>query len=221
MASRLLFSACALTIALALPGCGTSYTSSRVADPTLMATAHSPAEVRAAIIRAMENRKFTAKAEEPGQIFAKYERGDQRLEVAIEYSETQYRVKYVSSDGMKTKPGANGDVLVDARWQGWAKGLNARIGEELLVPAKEAAEVARREREYQLLLEQHRTAQAQAQANAQNGGGGGNAGNTVGGVIGAIAPLVPQTSIELSHKTTTTNNNTTTNINRTNTTISK
>lgn len=209
MASRALFSAAALTLAFALSGCGTNFASTRSADPVLMANAHSPAEVRAAVIRAMDFRKFTARGEEPGLIVAKYERGDQRVVVAIEYSATQYTVRYVSSEGLKSKPGPDGDLLVDAHWEGWVKGLRSRIGEELQVPAKEAAEMARREREYQLMIEQHRTAQAQAQANA-NGGGGPNAGNAAVGAIGALAPLIPQTSIDISHKSTTTNTTNTT-----------
>lgn len=157
---------CAALLALLLAACGTSYTSTRVADPVLVAKSDSPAEVRAAVVRALAARKFSAKSEEPGKIVAELDRGSERLVVAVEYSSTQYLVRYVSSSGLKTKPGPDGDLLVDEHWAGWVKGLKARIGEEMLAPAKEAAETAKRERDYQLMLEQNRTAQAQANAQA-------------------------------------------------------
>lgn len=157
---------CASLLALLLAACGTSYTSTRAADPVLVAKSDSPAEVRAAVVRALAARKFSAKSEEPGKIVAELDRGSEKLVVAVEYSSTQYLVRYVSSSGLKTKPGPDGDLLVDEHWAGWVKGLKARIGEELLAPAKEAAETAKRERDYQLMLEQNRTAQAQANAQA-------------------------------------------------------
>ncbi|MRG95791.1 hypothetical protein [Polyangium spumosum] len=154
-------------LALSVVACGgTVYTSTKTAEPVLIARAESPAEVRAAVIRAMAGRKFSALGEEPGKISARLDKRDITLDVDIEYSGTQYVVKYVRSTGLATKPGPNGEVLVDGHWSGWVRGLKSRIGEELLVPKKEAAETAQREREYQLLLEQHRTAQAQANAQA-------------------------------------------------------
>lgn len=156
-----------LAVALAFVACGgATFTSTKAAEPVLIAKSESPAEVRAAIVRAMQSRRFSALGEEPGKISARLDKGDITLDVDIEYSGTQYVVRYVKSSGLKTKPGPAGEVLVDDHWAGWVKGLRARIGEELLVPAKEAAETAKREREYQLLLEQHKTAQAQANAQA-------------------------------------------------------
>ena len=155
-----------LAITCTLAGCGTSYSSTRAADPILIARSESPAEVRAAIVRAMAARKFTAKSEEPGKIVARLDRGATSLDVAIEYSGTQYALRYVNSTGLKTKPGPAGELLVDDHWAGWVKGLRARIAEELAAPGKAAAETAQREREYQLTLEQNRTAQAQANAQA-------------------------------------------------------
>ncbi len=155
-----------LAMTCTLAGCGTSYSSTRAADPILIARSESPAEVRAAIVRAMAARKFTAKSEEPGKILARLEKGATSLEVAIEYSGTQYALRYVTSTGLKTKPGPAGELLVDDRWAGLVKSLRVRIEEELAAPGKAAAEAAQREREYQLTLEQNRTAQAQANAQA-------------------------------------------------------
>ncbi len=181
----------------AASGCGTSYSSTRVADPVLIARSSAPSEVRAAIVRAMEARRFTPKSEEPGRIVARLDRGSQKLDVAIEYSGTQYVVRYLDSAGLKSKAGPDGDVLVDEHWSGWVKGLRARIGEELLVPAKEAAETARRERDYQLLIEQHRTAQAQANANANANANASQSGDPNGGAPAAPGQLVIQPVIPI------------------------
>ena len=187
---RMLGTASVAMCLFAASGCGTSYTSTRVADPVLIARASAPSEVRAAIVRAMEARRFTPKSEEPGRIVARLDRGSTKLDVAIEYSGTQYVVRYLDSTGLKSKQGSEGDVLVDEHWSGWVKGLRARIGEELLVPAKEAAETARRERDYQLLIEQHRTAQAQANANAGQGGDPNGGAPVAPGQL-VIQPVIP------------------------------
>ena len=167
MSSRASRFAGPFVVALASVACGgAAFTSTKAAEPVLIAKSESPAEVRAAVVRAMQSRRFSALGEEPGKISARLTRGDVTLDVDVEYSGTQYVVRYVKSSGLKTKPGPGGEVLVDDHWAGWVRGLRARIGEELLVPAKEAAETAKRERDYQLLLEQHKTAQAQANAQA-------------------------------------------------------
>jgi hypothetical protein len=210
---------CAALLALLLAACGTSYTSTRVADPVLVAKSDSPAEVRAAVVRALAARKFIAKSEEPGKIVAELDRGSEKLVVAVEYSSTQYLVRYVSSSGLKTKPGPGGDLLVDEHWAGWVKGLKSRIGEELLAPAKEAAETAKRERDYQLMIEQNRTAQAQANAQAAQAQAPGNPQPTApapapaapGIVPGVIQPMitlplptlpVPAGNMNVQHSTT-------------------
>lgn len=187
-----------LGLALSASACGTAYSSTKVADPVLIARAQSPAEVRAAIVRAMDGRRFSPKSEQPGLIVARLDRGDVKLEIAIEYSGTQYLVRYVTSSGLKTKPGPDGDVLVDEHWAGWVKGLKSRIGEELLAPAKEANAAAKRERDYQLMLEQHRTAQAQANAAAAaQANGAANPGPDTPASPGPAVPFVIQPVIPI------------------------
>ena len=178
-----------LATSLLVAGCGTSFVSTRVAEPVLVARPQSPAEVRAAIVRAMQFRKFSPEMEEEGRIIAHLDKGDARLQVAIEYSPTQYAVRYLSSTGLETQAAPSGEVLVNKRWVSWAKSLNARIGEELQVPARQAAEAAKQDREYQLMLEQHRMAQAQADAHAA-GGPPPPSGPTAGQILGAGSVVI-------------------------------
>ncbi len=181
-----------LASSLLIAGCGTTFVSTRAVEPVLVARPQSPAEVRAAIIRAMQFRKFSPESEEEGRIIAHLDKGDTRLQIAIEYSPSQYAVRYLSSTGLETQTAPSGEVLVDKRWLAWAKTLNSRIAEELKVPAREAAEAARQEREYQLMIEQHHTAQAQADAAAAQGQAApsGPSGPTAGQLAGAGAVVI-------------------------------
>ncbi len=185
-----------LASSLLVAGCGTTFVSTRVAEPVLVARSQSPAEVRAAIIRAMQFRKFSPESEEEGRIIAHTDHGDARLQVAIEYSPTQYAVRYLSSTGLETQAAPSGEVLVEKRWVSWAKTLNARIGEELKVPARQAAEAARQEREYQIMIEQQRTAQAQAAA-GQPPPAGLSAGQVLGAGSVVIQAVLPGGGINL------------------------
>ena len=156
-----------LLFAIALPflaACGTSYVPPP-ADPVLLATPQSPAHLRAAIVRALADRRFATESEAPGRVVARFDHGATSLHVAVEYADTQYFIRLLDSRGYKTRPGEGG-VLVEASLAGTMRKLRASIDRELERPAREAAEAARREREYQLLLQQHATAQAQANAAA-------------------------------------------------------
>jgi hypothetical protein len=193
-----------LATSLLVAGCGTTFASTRAVEPVLVARPQSPAEVRAAIIRAMTFRKFNPESEQEGRILAHYDHGDQHLQVAIEYSPSQFAIRYLSSAGLETATAPDGEVLVDKRWVAWAKALNSRIIEELKVPAREAAEAARQEREYQLMIEQHHTAQAQADAQAAGAAAGQPAapsGPTAGQVFGAgsvvLQAVLPSGGINL------------------------
>lgn len=197
---RISLVAAVLASSLLVAGCGTTFVSTRAVEPVLVARPQSAAEVRAAIIRAMQIRKFSPEAEEEGRIIAHLDHGAEQLQVAIEYSPTQYAVRYLSSVGLKTQAAPDGEVLVDRRWVSWVKTLNARIAEELKVPAREAAAAARQEREYQLMIEQHHTAQAQAEAQAAQGPAapsGVSAGQVMGAGAVVIQAVIPSGGINL------------------------
>jgi hypothetical protein len=138
----------ALVLCAAAAGCGgRAYVSTKRADLVLVDRERPPGEMRAAIVRALEGRKFAAESEEPGRIVARLDKGDRQLRVAVEYTPAQYKVTYVSSRGFETRPGPDGEVFVEDRWFKWVKGLRARIGEELEASTRRADRAARPERD--------------------------------------------------------------------------
>src|SRR5262245_26212568 len=129
----------AVLLIVALVACGgAKFVPTSSADAVLLAKPETPAEVRAAVIRALENRRFTTESEEAGRVVARLDKGDASLHVAVEYTGSQYLVRYLNSTGLMTQPGPSGTTLVEDRWVSWVKGLKARIKEELALPAKEA-----------------------------------------------------------------------------------
>ena len=175
-----------LALALAAASCGTSYVSTKTADPVLL-EGQDVAEVRAAIIRAMKLRKFKAKSEGPGMIVAKLERGDESVEVAIEYSSSQFLIRYLASEGLETAK-VEGEVMIESAYASYTKKLATVIEKELQRPAAERAEAEANRREYELML-----ARAQSGADqqpAQPSGGGDPVGPTVGGILEQVGSKV-------------------------------
>jgi len=155
----------ALFLLGSVSGCGTTYYSPPQ-DPVLVANPEQPAEIRAAIVRAISDRRYIAEQEQAGRIVARHERGDATLRVAIDYDGTHYQMKYINSAGYKTQPAPDGSMVIEARGMKEMKNLQAAIDREIQRPAKEAAEREQHEREYRLMIEQQKTARAQANADA-------------------------------------------------------
>lgn len=159
-------------LAIFFVGCGTAYYPPP-SDPVLIANATPPAEIRAAVIRAYEERRYVTEQEEGGRIVGRHERGEQMLRVAVEYDGQHYAVRLLTTSGFKTAAAADGSITIEARAAKELKALQSAIDREIARPAKEAAEAARHEQEYRLMLEQQNTARARAnaqtaQANAQS-----------------------------------------------------
>ena len=157
----------AIAAAVVIAGCGRSYVPAQQSNPVLIATAQEPYLVRAAVVRALAARRYAAENEKPGQIIAKYERGDIWYRVQIDYSPTQYEVTYLDSGGLDahTDP-ETGELVVDARYDRWVASLRRTIDQEMERPYREAAEAeaARREYELQVAAEQRRAAEANRDA---------------------------------------------------------
>ncbi len=185
-----------LVVSLAVASCGTSYVSTKTTD-TILLEGQDVAEVRAAIVRAMKLRKFKPQREEPGMIIAKLERGDERVEVAIEYSSSQFLIRYLSSEGLETAK-VEDELLIDDAYASYTKKLSVVIEKELKRPAQERAETERNRREYELMLAR---AQAGTDRPAQTDGGGGEpSGPTVGGILEQVGPMVPPVQLDGSVK---------------------
>ena len=178
-----------VVVSLGLTACSTSFVSTKTADPVLL-EGQDAAEVRAAIIRAMKSRKFRPEREEEGLILARLERGDVTIQVAIEYSSTQFVIRYLSSAGLETTE-VEGEVLVDDEYAKYTNKLAAVIEKELRRPAKEREQRERERREYELML-----ARAKAGADRQPAGGTTEpaqepSGPDVGAIVQQVAPLLP------------------------------
>src|SRR5262252_7511710 len=143
----------ALALIAGLAGCHTSFVRTTGADAQLITTAYPSGEIRAAVVRALEDRNFATVSEEPGRILARFDKHGTSLRVAVEYSETQYLVRYVDSEGFKTEKSPSGETLIEDKYASLVKGLNKSIDQELKRPAKELAKAQRREQEYQMWLE--------------------------------------------------------------------
>jgi len=130
----------------------------------LISASYPVSEIRAALVRALQLRKFTPEREEEGRIFAHFQKKDETVHIVVEYSVTQWGIRYVDSSGLGETKDANGTLMVDSRYGDLVNRLDKGIADELKRPAKEAAAAERHEREYQAMLQLGRTAQAAAEA---------------------------------------------------------
>lgn len=179
------------TFAIALMlSCGTSYVPVRTADPVLL-EGQDIAEVRAAIIRAMKLRKFTPKHEEGGKIIARLERGSEMIEVAIEYSSSQFLIRYRTSEGLETIREGD-EVLIDDQYEAWKKKLAAVIEKELKRPAQERDEAERNRREYELMLARAKSGAPDPHAPAAAGK---PSGPNVGEIINQVGSMLPAVEV--------------------------
>jgi hypothetical protein len=164
----MLRSVCAILPVVLLLGACRSVHAVDAPHVQLIAESYGPPEIRAALIRAMERRKFSAEKEEEGRITAHFQKSDRSLRVVIEYSPTQFGVRYVDSTGFGETKDPAGAAMIDVRYDDMVNALEKVIVEELKRPAKEAAAAERHRQEYEAMLQLSRTAQAAAEAQAAN-----------------------------------------------------
>jgi hypothetical protein len=176
-------------------GCGHTAVLRPATQPQveLIGDAYQPGQVRAAVVHALASRRFVAEGEEPGKIVARYERDGRQARIAVEYSQTQFVIRFLASANMSETKDGSGSVMVDSLYFDWTKALDRTIQDELKKIGKDAAAAAKADRDYAIMLEQ-----------AKNGGGN-SGGDTAATVAGALAPAlvqaVPQTSINVQSKT--------------------
>ncbi len=85
-----------VSLALAAAGCKTQ----PLVDPRPIRAAATPAQTRAAILRAlMIDRRYAVVSEQPGEIVARFAQADWAMVVAIGYS-NEVSVRYLDSDGI-------------------------------------------------------------------------------------------------------------------------
>jgi hypothetical protein len=118
----------------------------------LISESYAPAEVRAALVRALRSHRFAAEAEEEGHITARFTRGQEMARVVVDYTQSQFGVRYLESAGFGATTNPTGVVLVNRRFDDLVAKLEKGIVDELQRPAKDRARAEKQEREYQLML---------------------------------------------------------------------
>ncbi|NUP13942.1 MAG: hypothetical protein HOW73_48525 [Polyangiaceae bacterium] len=107
-------------------------------DAVLIASPSPESEVREAIIHSLNEERFQTESEEPGFIRARFERGGRMIQIAVEYSGTQYRFRYLASEGFESQ-GQGQDLLIDERYHKQIKKLKKQIDQRLAGPGPSAA----------------------------------------------------------------------------------
>lgn len=156
----------AAVVLLAVVGavaCGRGIVPLTPTTPVLLESQTDPAELRAAIIRALEARRYTTESEEPGAIVARLQSRGVMLRLRFDYSATDYRITYLESVGLDHRLDENGTPVISRRYDGWVAQLRRTIDDERERPAREAAEAAEQQRNHELavLEEQRRREQEQ------------------------------------------------------------
>jgi len=92
----------------------------------LFPQAQQPELVRAAVVRAMAARGYTAESEQPGRIIARYSHGRIDLRVQVEYQAAQAVISYLGSEGLRVD--RNGRAR---HYERWVQGLSSSIQEHV------------------------------------------------------------------------------------------
>ncbi|MBX3273906.1 MAG: hypothetical protein KF729_26845 [Sandaracinaceae bacterium] len=156
----------ALLITLALASataCGRGAVALRTETPVLLQAAADPAALRAAIVRALEARRYTTESEEPGAIVARMSQRGTMLRVRVDYSGTDYRITYLESEGLEHRVDAAGHATISRRYDGWVAQLQRSIADELARPEREAREAVEEQRRHELaVIEEQRRREQEA-----------------------------------------------------------
>lgn len=154
----------ALFALLTLAACGRRAVPLNTTTPVALEAQADPAELRAAIIRALEARRFVTESDQPGRIVGRFSHRGRTLRLAIDYTPTDYRITYVDSAGMGYQVGRDGVPMISRHYDSWVRRLRDTIQDELGRPERERQEAIERDRQHQLQLAQ---AETQRQVEAQ------------------------------------------------------
>lgn len=162
---------CALIVSMlvfALAGCRGRSVLLQSTTPVALPTATDPTELRAALVRALTERRFTTEQDEPGRLVASLTHRGQQMRIAIAYSPTDYRIDYVDSAGMGYVVGRDGAPRIHRNYDRYVQRLRSSIEDEIGRPERERQEAIQAQRDHEReLAEQARRAE-QDRINAEN-----------------------------------------------------
>jgi hypothetical protein len=123
---------------LALSGCETRFLpASDASGAVLLSEASQEGDVRAAIIRSLKAERFETESEDAGLIQARYRKGDRSIQIAVEYTAAQYRVRYLASEGFEQKKEGS-EIMIEQSFHKQIAKLKKRIERDLVKPAPAA-----------------------------------------------------------------------------------
>jgi hypothetical protein len=109
---------------------------------TLVYGATPPDDVRAALARALSERRWILETSEGGRVVAHLEHRGASVRIAIDFGDTQLAITCLSSDGLTIE-----SVSSSRRYDGYMRQLTGTIESEIGRPAREAAEAVARAEE--------------------------------------------------------------------------
>lgn len=114
-------------------------------------------EVRAALSRALQSRRFTIESQAENQLVARMDHRGRVFRVLIEFDATGYRMSYLDSVGMNYQVSETGQAMIHRNYNRYMARLERSIQDELGRPAREQEEALEDAREQQLALEREET----------------------------------------------------------------
>ena len=162
----LLRAALAALLLLPLAGCRRAVPL-ETTTPVTLATSYDPEAVRAALIRALDERSFNHQEVAPGRIVAHMRHRAITLDLGIDYDAAGYRITYLGSSGLDQRTTEDGSQVISRRYYQYLDRLERTIADELERPAREAAEAVEREREHQLALAREESDRERAALDAE------------------------------------------------------
>lgn len=114
-------------------------------------------EVRAAISRALQSRRFTIESQAENQLVARMDHRGRVFRVQIDYDATGYRMTYLDSVGMSYQISETGQPMIHNNYNRYMARLERTIQDELGRPAREQEEALEEAREQQIALQREET----------------------------------------------------------------
>lgn len=159
-------------VSIILASCGGNLYSVQQA-PVVLERARPQQEMHQAIVAGARLASYQPESEQQGQITARFSRGELSQRVAIDYTETQFTLRYLDGSNAIVQDETGADMINEDQ-TALMRRLSRAIVSEIRRPEREAAEAAEQERRaaraavtQQALQVQAEIAAQQAQAQAQ------------------------------------------------------
>lgn len=123
-------------VSLAVAGAGCQVTKPLIAPPPVLA-AETPAQTRAAILKALIEKEYEVLSEQPGEIVARFGHREWNMVVAIDYA-NEVTVRYVSSKNLNYG-GRNGTRVIHPGYNKRVLELSKQIAREIAISRASSA----------------------------------------------------------------------------------